>query len=70
LSKSDLVTPQALAAKKRALEKASGAQVHVISAATHAGVDDALDKLMEIAGRAQAMKAAGGKSQDQPWSPL
>jgi len=70
LSKSDLVTPQALAAKKRALEKASGAHVHVISAATHAGVDDALDKLMEIAGRAQAMKAAGGTSQDQPWSPL
>ena len=69
LSKTDLVTPQALAAKKRALEQASGATVHVISAATRAGVDGVLDKLMEMAGRAQAMKQAA-KGGDQPWSPL
>ncbi|OSZ72394.1 GTPase ObgE [Sphingomonas sp. IBVSS1] len=69
LSKTDLVTPQALAAKKRALEQASGATVHVISAATRAGVDGVLDKLMEMAGRAQAMKQAA-KGGEQPWSPL
>lgn len=66
LSKTDLVTPQALAAKKRALEAASGAQVHVISTATRAGIDGVLDKLMEIAGRVQAMKA----DEEKAWSPL
>lgn len=67
LSKCDMVSPQALAAKKRALEAASGQHVHLISAATRAGIDGVLDKLMEIAGRAQAMKAA---ADDKPWSPL
>jgi GTPase len=66
LSKTDLVTPQALAAKKRALEQASGLPVHVISTATRAGIDGVLDKLMEIAGRAQAMKA----DEASAWSPL
>ncbi|WP_164156952.1 GTPase ObgE [Sandarakinorhabdus rubra] len=69
LSKCDLVSPQALAAKKRALEQASGQQVHTISAATRAGIDPVLDKLMEIAGRAQAMKTAGNRG-DSAWSPL
>jgi GTP-binding protein len=66
LTKCDLVTPQALAAKKRALEAASGQTVHMISTATRAGLDGVLDKLMEIAGRVQAMKQAAEK----PWSPL
>jgi GTP-binding protein len=67
LSKCDMVTAQALAAKRRALAAASGQAVHVISAATRAGVDGVLDQLMEIAGRAQAMKADGG---ERRWSPL
>ena len=66
LSKVDLVTPQALAAKKRALEMASGQLVYTVSAATTQGVEPVLDKLMEIAGRAQAMKVESDKS----WSPL
>jgi GTP-binding protein len=66
LSQVDLVTPQALAAKKRALEKASGQHVYTVSAATTQGVEPVLDKLMEIAGRAQAMKVESDKS----WSPL
>ncbi|WP_156256554.1 GTPase ObgE [Sandarakinorhabdus oryzae] len=70
LSKVDLITPQALAAKKRALEQASGAQVYTISAATRQGVDAVLDKLMEIAGRAQAMKVARDQAAGQSWSPL
>lgn len=67
LSKTDLVTPQALAAKKRALEQASGAPVFCISAATKKGVEPVLDRLMEIAGRSQATRTTGG---DRPWSPL
>ena len=66
LSKVDLVTPQALAAKKRALENASGQHVYTVSAATTQGVEPVLDKLMEIAGRAQAMTVESDKS----WSPL
>ena len=66
LSKVDLVTPQALAAKKRALEMASGQHVYTASAATTQGVEPVLDKLMEIAGRAQAMKVES----DKTWSPL
>jgi GTPase len=66
LSKVDLVTPQALAAKRRALENASGQHVYTVSAATTQGVEPVLDKLMEIAGRAQAMKVESDKS----WSPL
>ena len=54
LSKADLVTPQALAAKKRALEKASGVEVHVMSAATRVGIDPVLDRLIDIAGRQKA----------------
>ncbi|WP_353217399.1 GTPase ObgE [Sandarakinorhabdus sp.] len=67
LSKSDLVSPQALSAKKRALEQASGAAVYCISAATQQGVDAVLDQLMAIAGRAQANRTAAGNRQ---WSPL
>lgn len=66
LSKVDLLTPQALAAKKRALENASSQHVYTVSAATTQGVEPVLDKLMEIAGRAQAMKVESDKS----WSPL
>ena len=66
LSKCDLVSPQALAAKKRALEQASGQAVFCISAATRLGVDDVLDRLMEIAGRAEAMKPSG----DRQWAPI
>lgn len=67
LSKCDMVSAPALSAKRRALEAASGQTVHLISAAARTGLDGVLDQLMEIAGRAQAMKAAAG---DRPWSPL
>jgi GTP-binding protein len=67
LTKCDMVSGPALGAKRRALEAASGQAVHLISAAARTGLDGVLDRLMEIAGRAQAMKAAAG---DRPWSPL
>lgn len=66
LSKADLVTPSALAAKKRALEKASGEKVYVLSAATRQGVDAVLDALIELAGRDIKPEAAGSKA----WTPL
>ncbi|MFZ4688555.1 MAG: GTPase ObgE [Polymorphobacter sp.] len=66
LSKADLVTPSALAAKKRALEKASGVKVHVLSAATRVGVDSALDALIELAGR----DAGEVQAEFQAWNPL
>jgi GTP-binding protein len=66
LSKADLVTPQALAAKKRALEKASGVPVYVLSAATRVGVDAVLDKLIDIAGRQKAETSAPHVA----WTPL
>jgi GTP-binding protein len=68
LSKADLVTPSALAAKKRALEKASGQTVYVLSAATRQGVDAVLDALIELAGR-DAVKAAS-ESGSRAWTPL
>jgi GTP-binding protein len=66
LSKADLVTPSALAAKKRALEKASGQTVHVLSAATRQGVDAVLDALIELAGRDAKPVESGSKA----WTPL
>jgi GTP-binding protein len=66
LSKCDLVSPQALAAKKRALENASGAEVFVFSAATRAGLEPLLDRLF-AATEGRIAKAASG---DRPWTPL
>ena len=66
LSKSDLVSAASLSAKRRALEKASGQEVHVISAATRQGVDGVLDALIRLAGRdLEAVKAVG-----KDWTPL
>ena len=66
LSKADLVTPAGLAAKKRALEKASGQKVYVISAATRQGIDEVLDALIMLAGRDAATMEADVKA----WTPL
>jgi GTP-binding protein len=66
LSKADLVTPSALAAKKRALEKASGVPVFVLSAATRQGVDVALDALIALAGR----DAGEVEAESRSWTPL
>ena len=66
LSKADLVSAAGLAAKRRALEKASGVKVYVMSAATRQGVDEVLDALIELAGRDAATVAAEARS----WTPL
>jgi GTP-binding protein len=68
LSKVDLVSPQGLAAKKRALETASGQRVFCLSAATMSGVSEVLDALLALAGRKQppARPEPGARA----WSPL
>ncbi len=66
LSKADLVTPAGLAAKKRALEKASGKPVYVLSAATRQGVEPVLDQLLTLAGR----EAVDSSDRSRAWTPL
>jgi GTP-binding protein len=68
LSKADLVSASALAAKKRALEQASAQKVFVFSAATRQGLDDVLDALIELAGRDAV--AATAAADPQAWNPL
>jgi len=68
LNKSDLVEPKALAKKKKALEKASGKPVFVLSGATREGMDAVLDRLVEAVGRAKVM--ARGAVKDKAWTPV
>jgi GTP-binding protein len=68
LSKADLVSPSGLAAKKRALEQASGQKVFVFSAATRQGLDELLDALIELAGRDAV--AAAAAADPRAWNPL
>jgi GTP-binding protein len=68
LTKADLVTPAALAAKKRALEKASGVPVYAFSAATRQGLDEVLDQLILIAGRTAG--EADDDDRARAWTPL
>ena len=66
LSKADLVSGAGLAAKQRALEKASGREVLVFSAATRVGLDAVLDALIELAGRDAGVRVGEPKA----WTPL
>lgn len=71
LTKIDLVDKRALAAKKRALEKASGALVFLVSAATGEGLDEVLDALLrEVGGAARARAVESGETEEMSWSPL
>lgn len=67
LSKIDAVAPRSLAAKRTALAKASGQDVLLLSAASGAGVEAALDRLLEAVGTARGPKKA---VDDKSWSPL
>ena len=68
LNKSDLVDPKALAKKKKALEKASGKPVFILSGATRDGMDAVLDRLVEAVGKAKAPAAAAAR--DKAWTPV
>ena len=68
LNKADALDDDEIAEKRAALEKASGARVHVLSAATGKGVQEVLRALwIEIAG--QRAEAAREEEGEQPWQP-
>jgi GTP-binding protein len=48
LNKTDAMSPQALASRRRALERAAGAEVMLASGATGAGVPEVLRRLMDV----------------------
>ena len=68
LNKSDLVEHKVLAKRRKALEKASGKPVFVLSGATRDGLDTVLDRLVEAVGKAKA--PAGAKARDKAWTPV
>ncbi|MFN3448199.1 MAG: GTPase ObgE [Roseococcus sp.] len=53
LNKTDAMTPQAIASRRRALERACGAPVMLASGATGAGVAEVLRRLMEVIRKAR-----------------
>jgi GTP-binding protein len=53
LNKTDTMTPQAIASRRRALERACGAPVMLASGATGAGVAEVLRRLMEVIRKAR-----------------
>jgi GTP-binding protein len=59
LNKADAMTPQALASRRKALERACGRPVHVISGATGEGVAEVLRALAETIRQARRDRAAG-----------
>ncbi len=66
LSKSDTVDAKTLEKLRKKLAKVSGAEVFTLSAATHAGIDVVLDRLIEVVGRAGEGKAEEAKA----WTPV
>ncbi len=68
LNKADALDDDEIAEKRAALQEASGARVHVLSAATGKGVQEVLRALwIEIAG--QRAEAAREEEGEQPWQP-
>ncbi len=64
LSKADAVDPKVLAKLVKKLAKVSGREVLALSAATRVGVDVALDRLIEVVGRASEAVEA------KAWTPV
>jgi len=69
LSKADLVDAKQLAKTAKALEKASGAKVFLISAPLDEGIEPLLDALIGRLGKATA-EAVEDATAERPWSPL
>ena len=63
LSKADTVTPQALGARRRALEDASGRPVFTLSAASGAGMAAVLDELQDAVMPPVVVR-------EEAWSPI
>jgi len=68
LNKIDLLTPRELSARRRALAKATGAEVMTLSAATRQGLDDVLRALQReiVAHRTQGEHRAAALSAPRP----
>ncbi|HEY5048274.1 MAG TPA: GTPase ObgE [Rhizomicrobium sp.] len=68
LNKIDAIPAAAVARKKAALEKASGAKVHLLSGVTGEGVDEVLRALAREIARRRARERRGPEA-DRDWSP-
>jgi GTPase len=69
LSKIDAVTADELKKQKDRLKRAAKKTPLLISAATGAGVKDALRALVEVIGEAPVSGKAKGPAQAEPWAP-
>ncbi|HTQ14901.1 MAG TPA: GTPase ObgE [Rhizomicrobium sp.] len=67
LNKIDSIPKSALARKRASLEKASGAQVHLMSGVSGEGVDEVLRALAKLIGNARKPKAKGAAK--GAWAP-
>ncbi len=66
LNKADLVEPKVLAKLQKKLAKVSGAEVFLLSGATHAGLAPVLDRLIEAVAKA---KVPAADARDRAWAP-
>ncbi|WP_291365475.1 GTPase ObgE [Acetobacter sp. UBA5411] len=64
LNKADAMTPQQISGRKRALEKASGSKVMVMSGVARQGVDDVLRALYDVVAAARAERVENAETDD------
>lgn len=64
LNKADAMTPQQLSGRKRALEKASGSKVMVMSGVARQGVDEVLRALYDVVAAARAKRLENAETDD------
>lgn len=64
LNKADAMTPQQLSGRKRALEKASGSKVMVMSGVARQGVDEVLRALYDVVAAARAERLENAETDD------
>lgn len=64
LNKADAMTPQQISGRKRALEKASGSTVMVMSGVARQGVDDVLRALYDVVAAARAERVENAETDD------
>lgn len=62
LNKADAMTPQQISGRKRALEKASGSKVMVMSGVARQGVDDVLRALYDVVAAARAERVENAET--------
>ncbi|MEO6247210.1 MAG: GTPase ObgE [Sphingomicrobium sp.] len=70
LSRTDLVDPKQVTKLHKKLAKASGGEVHIISAATGDGVEPLIEALFDLIGDGAKAEVEAHGTPDAPWSPL